>query len=125
MTGENNHQYGLVGEKNSSWQSNEKISIYGYRLIRALDHPFVNGDGFVFEHRLVAEKYLLTQENSIEINGKRYLSPEYMVHHKDGNKLNNTPDNLEVLTKAEHTRVHNLLKPRPKDVVTGRFLSDQ
>jgi hypothetical protein len=91
---------------NSSWKSDEKISVYGYRLIRCLDHPFKNGDDFVFEHRLVAEKYLLNDENSIEINGKRYLRPELVVHHIDKNKLNNSVDNLVIMTRSEHTSMH-------------------
>jgi len=31
------------------------------------------------------------------------------VHHKDGNKLNNDPNNLEVLKPDEHLEKHNLL----------------
>lgn len=30
----------------------------------------------------------------------------YQVHHKDGNKLNNLPDNLLILTKDEHNFLH-------------------
>lgn len=105
-SGAGNHQYGLKGSMNSSWKSDEKISVYGYRLIRCLDHPFKNGDDFVFEHRLVAEKYLLNDENSIEINGKRYLRPELVVHHIDKNKLNNSVDNLVIMTRSEHTSMH-------------------
>ena len=106
FSGKNNHQYGLKGSKNASWKSDEKISVYGYKLIRVLDHPFRNGDDFVFEHRLIAEKYLLNEENSIEINGKRYLKPDLIVHHIDHNRLNNSVDNLAIYTRAEHTRLH-------------------
>lgn len=110
MNGENNHQYGLKGKLNSSWKSDERISYYGYRLIRVLDHPFKNSDDMVFEHRLVAEKYLLTNENSIEINGKRYLSEEYVVHHIDFDRLNNDVSNLQVMKGSEHVKLHWQLK---------------
>lgn len=64
-------------------------------------------DGYIREHRLIAEQYLLTEENSIEINGEYYLSPNYDVHHKDRNKLNNSSKNLEILTRSEHAVLHN------------------
>ena len=121
MSGANNHQYGLKGESNSSWKSNERISAYGYRLIRQLEHPFANSDGFVFEHRLVAEKYLLTNENSIVVNGKKYLHPDFAVHHKDENRLNNDVSNLEVMRKGKHVSLHNLQNPRSRDDL-GRFI---
>lgn len=110
MQGERNHQFGLKGEKNSSWKSDEQITHFGYKRIRVLDHPYRTKSDFVFEHRLVAEKYLLTDENSITINGKRYLKKNYDVHHKDFNKLNNSVDNLIVLTKGEHVALHNRLR---------------
>lgn len=108
MKGEKNHQYGLKGNKNSSWKSDKKITSYGYIKVRSLDHPFRDCDGFVFEHRLIAEKYLLSDENSVEINGKKYLKPNYTVHHKDENKLNNKIENLQIMTKEEHSRIHAL-----------------
>lgn len=120
MTGENNHQYGLIGEANSSWKSNEKITNYGYKQIRVLDHPFGTSEHWVFEHRLVAEKYLLTEENSVEINGKKYLKPEYDVHHIDENRLNNSVENLLVLLKSDHRRLHCIQKPRTRDK-SGKF----
>lgn len=123
MTGENNHQYGLKGALNSSWKSDSKISVYGYRLIRVLEHPFCNSDGFVFEHRLVVEENWLTPDNSVEIDGKRYLSPELDVHHIDGDRLNNDPDNLFIMTKALHRFIHNIMDPRPRGA-DGRFLAD-
>lgn len=117
MQGKNNHQYGLKGKQNASWKTDEKISHYGYRLIRVLDHPFRNIDDFVFEHRLVAEKYLLTNENSVEINGKQYLKPGFEIHHKDENRLNNNPDNLIILTPQQHRAIHNATMWR--ELLTG------
>ena len=50
------------------------------------------------KHRIVME----------EILGRPLLSTE-IVHHKDGNKQNNEPDNLYLFSsKAEHSRYHKL-----------------
>ena len=46
-------------------------------------------------HRIVAEQKL-----------GRELLPSEIVHHIDGNKRNNDPSNLEVMTQAEHCRIH-------------------
>lgn len=120
MVGEKNHQFGLKGSKNSSWKSDFKISSYGYKMQRVLDHPFANSDGFVFCHRLVAEEFLLDDTNSVIVNDKRYLNPELDVHHIDEDKTNNDVSNLMILTKGEHRRLHNLLNVRERDSL-GRF----
>lgn len=49
------------------------------------------------EHRLVAERAL-----------GRGLRPGEIVHHIDGDKRNNEPGNLQVMTQAEHMREHGL-----------------
>lgn len=46
-------------------------------------------------HDLVAEMYIPNEE------GKKY------VHHKDGNKLNNSVDNLQWVTREEHAAIHS------------------
>lgn len=47
------------------------------------------------QHRVVMEKVL----------GRKLTSKE-IVHHKDENKHNNPPSNLEVMTQAEHAKYH-------------------
>lgn len=47
------------------------------------------------QHRVVMERVL-----------GRPLEKGEIVHHKDGNKKNNNPDNLEVMTQSEHARLH-------------------
>lgn len=47
------------------------------------------------EHRFVLEKLL-----------GRKLKREEVVHHKDHNKLNNSIENLQILTNREHMILH-------------------
>ena len=49
-----------------------------------------------FIHRIIAE-YLI---------GRTLLDDE-VVHHKDGDKLNNHPDNLQVMTRSDHMKLHS------------------
>lgn len=63
------------------------ISKNGYRVIT------INGKR-VYEHRLVWEKYY----------GE--IPKGYHIHHKNGNKLDNSINNLELLSKQEHIRKH-------------------
>lgn len=48
-------------------------------------------------HRVVAEKMI-----------GRPLRSDEIVHHIDGNKRNNNPGNLKVMTQSEHIREHLL-----------------
>ncbi len=68
------------------------ITNNGYRLIA------IRVDGkrkLVLEHRYVMEQYI----------GRTLASNEF-VHHKDGDRLNNTIANLAVMDGPEHSRMH-------------------
>ena len=68
----------------------------GYKLIHLPNHPRANNKGWVYEHYVVAEQKL-----------GRYLQDKETVHHIDGNKTNNDPDNLIVFaTSADHSGCH-------------------
>lgn len=71
----------------------------GYIMVYEPGHPKAmtsdNWKGFVYEHILVAERDL-----------KRPIKDNEDVHHLDFNRANNTPSNLIVLEKSQHTKLH-------------------
>jgi hypothetical protein len=78
--------------RNGRWMGGRVIDKDGYALLKRPDHPRRNRHDYVREHRLVMEEKL-----------GRYLEPGEVVHHKDGDKLNNHPDNLELFRRnADH-----------------------
>src|SRR4051812_18492537 len=81
----------------------EEIKLHktlGYMYFLDGKHPFASGiPNFVYYHRHVA---------SIKLG--RWVLPDEEVHHKDRNKQNNEPDNLEVLSSHEHKLKHGFLE---------------
>ena len=85
----------MQGENNPKWRggkTTDKSGIYIYYP----SHIFATERGYVYEHRLVMEQFL-----------DRYLFPEEVVHHLDGNPLNNDISNLILLSsESEHRKIH-------------------
>lgn len=67
----------------------------GYVVIYKPSHPLVNNRGYVPEHRLIVEDKI-----------GRYLTRNEVVHHINGNTLDNRIENLQLLTDTEHRRIH-------------------
>jgi len=91
----------IRGEKHWNWQGG-KARWRRYVGIRQPDHPNCDSLGYVKEHRLVMEK-----------NINRYLMPQEVVHHINGDKKDNRLGNLMLFpNNGEHTKFHyrNYLK---------------
>lgn len=68
----------------------------GYKQHYNPKSPEARKSGFSPVHRDVARyKY------------GREIHKDEVVHHKDGNKLNNSRDNLELMSRSKHTKLHN------------------
>lgn len=98
------------GERSARWSGGRHIDKDGYVNVHCLNHPNARKHTpYILEHRLVMEKML-----------GRYLLPEEVVHHRDKNKQNNAPENLQLFSEnSEHLR-HELTGQCPKWSEDGR-----
>lgn len=78
----------LAKENHPNWNNGETTN-NGYRFKR------IDKAKYRAKHRLIMEKAI-----------GRELRSDEIVHHKDGNKLNNALENLEIVTRAEHINIH-------------------
>lgn len=81
------------GDKHGSWRGGRHLDPGGYVRVYMPDHPHAHAKR-VLEHRLVMEQML-----------GRYLSPDEQVHHKNGIRDDNRPENLELWTRRQPTGV--------------------
>jgi hypothetical protein len=97
------------GINNAMWAGGISTQSDGYIYERCTEHPFAS-NGYVLQHRLVVERCVREKfpmsKCLIELGGQLYLSPEYIVHHKDEIRTNNELNNLQVLTIANHNKLH-------------------
>ncbi len=92
-----NPKWGLFCSKKCSTRFGKKMRFMksGYWCVKAEEHPKAYERGYYYEHILVLEKKI-----------GRYLKEGECVHHIDGDKLNNAPDNLKLHTRVSHGNYH-------------------
>lgn len=88
---------GRRGAANNMWKGGRSVASNGYVLIRVgKDHHLADVRGYAYEHRLAAEEKI----------GRR-LRPGEQVHHVNGNRQDNRPENIEVKASlADHFVEH-------------------
>lgn len=83
------------GVHNGRWNGGRFINSKGYVMVYCPTHPLRISRSYIKEHRLVMEK-----------NIGRFLSPKEDVHHRNGIKSDNRIENLKLMSKSEHTKLH-------------------
>lgn len=97
------------GNKNPNWKGGIVKTDSGYLFVRIDKHPRRNSGGYVGIHILELEKKI-----------GRYLAKDEVCHHIDENKLNNHPDNLQLMTFSEHSRHHATSREQYKVMVKAK-----
>ena len=76
-----------IGVNSPGWRGGKTKSTSGYILVQEPSHPAATIGGYVPEHRLVMESML-----------GRHLYTEETVHHINGIRTDNRPENLELFS---------------------------
>ena len=95
---ERHHQ---KGKTHSRWKGGLSRDRENYIIVRMPDYFDSNGNGYAYVHRLVFQEYY-----------QCCMLPWGDVHHKDGNKDNNNPSNLQGITDWDHAKVTVQMKKK-------------
>lgn len=116
MSGEGNHQYGLRGHKNASFlggvRKRKNTRLQENMVYVGTWYAKNSWSGRVPEHRYQVE---LNHEKFDASKFERigdwyYLKDEFHVHHIDLDHNNNALDNLMIVTRSEHIKIHNAIR---------------
>lgn len=80
-------------ELNAQWKGGKRIDERGYVRLA------ITTNEWDYEHRIVVEKSL-----------GRKLEYDENIHHINHDKTDNRLENLQLLSRSEHTKLHQLIK---------------
>lgn len=97
------------GPAHPRWSDGRSITKDGHVRVRVgKGHPLADPNGYAYEHLLVWVSA-----------GNPRPPPGWLLHHANECKSDNRIGNLELMTKGEHNRFHNVARGRGPD---GRLL---
>ena len=73
----------------------KKVSNGNYVYVIIKNHPNATKNGYIYEHRAIIENYI-----------GRILNINEVVHHINGNTKDNRIENLELMSRSEHSKQH-------------------
>ena len=96
------------GKNNYGWKGGRVLNSHGYYRIK-----LAGWNNYILEHVMIMEEYL-----------GRKLQKGEIVHHKNGIITDNRIENLELMSRGEHSSHHRTLDlhKRIRDPTTGRFI---
>ncbi len=134
-----NHQYRFCsvrcravvthkGKRSKNWKGGRKIDGNGYVLLFRPHRFGSDYNGYVTEHRLV-----------MSLKTGRFLTPQEVVHHINGDRADNSIENLQLMSRGEHNSIHlkgrtvadetkqkiskwHKSHPSPRNSKTGQFM---
>lgn len=103
-----------TGAKNGRWNNDRMLSSHGYVLVRVgVDHPLADVRGYAYSHLLVWAA-----------SGRPMPTATQQLHHCSGDKTDNRLQNLRLVERDEHARMHAMTRLRRKDGTFAKEAAD-
>ena len=107
IDGRGRHRNHAKGRRAGRWNSNRMTTQQGYVKLRVgMAHPCADANGYAYEHAVILAAI------------GQCIPENHVVHHANGDCADNRIENLQVLSREEHNRLHLAQRGRGPN---GRF----